>query len=91
LRHDETNVSLASALAALGPPDFPTVMGVLYCAPAESFETAVHDQIAAAGPSARKPDAADEILALLNAGDTWQVQNSFSRADRVGEGGFQGG
>jgi 2-oxoglutarate/2-oxoacid ferredoxin oxidoreductase subunit beta len=73
LRHDETNVHLASALAALGPPDFPTVMGVIYCAPAETYETAVHDQIAAAGPSARKPDPADEILALLNAGDTWQV------------------
>jgi 2-oxoglutarate/2-oxoacid ferredoxin oxidoreductase subunit beta len=73
LRHDETNVSLASALAALAPPDFPTVMGVIYCAPAETYEMAVHDQITAAGPSARKPDAADEILALLNAGDTWQV------------------
>jgi 2-oxoglutarate/2-oxoacid ferredoxin oxidoreductase subunit beta len=73
LRHDETNVLLAHALAALGPPDFPMVMGVLYCAPAETFEAAVHHQIAAAGPSARKPDPADDILALLHAGDTWQV------------------
>ena len=74
LRHDETNVLLAHALAALGPPDFPMVMGVLYCAPAETFEAAVHRQIAAAGPSARKPDPADDILALLHAGDTWEVR-----------------
>ena len=73
LRHDETNVILANALAALGPPDFPVVMGVLYCAPAETFETAVHAQITAAGPSARKPDPAADILALLHAGDNWQV------------------
>jgi 2-oxoglutarate/2-oxoacid ferredoxin oxidoreductase subunit beta len=74
LRHDETNVMLAGALAALGPPDFPTVMGVLYCAPGETFEAAVHDQITAAGPTARKPDPADDIMALLTAGDTWQVE-----------------
>jgi 2-oxoglutarate ferredoxin oxidoreductase subunit beta len=74
LRHDETNVALAAALVALGPPDFPMVMGVLYCAPAETFEAAVHAQIAAAGPSARRPDPADDILALLHAGDTWEVR-----------------
>jgi hypothetical protein len=27
----------------------------------------------AAGPSARKDDPADDILALLHAGDVWQV------------------
>jgi 2-oxoglutarate ferredoxin oxidoreductase subunit beta len=73
VRHDETNVMLANALAVLGPPDFPLVMGVLYCAASETFDTAVHQQIAAAGPSARKDDPAEDILSLLHAGDVWQV------------------
>jgi 2-oxoglutarate/2-oxoacid ferredoxin oxidoreductase subunit beta len=73
LRHDETNAVLANALATLGPPDFPMVMGVLYSAPGETFDHAVHEQIAAAGTSARKDDPVDDILSLLHAGDTWQV------------------
>jgi 2-oxoglutarate/2-oxoacid ferredoxin oxidoreductase subunit beta len=74
MRHDETNVMLANALAVLGPPDFPTVMGVLYCAPGETYDHAVTEQIAAAGPSLRKDDPADDIVSLLHAGDVWQVR-----------------
>jgi len=74
LKHDETNPMLATALAALGPPDFPTVMGVLYCVPGESFDRAVHAQIAGAGPSLRTDDPVSDVLAVLRDGDVWDVE-----------------
>ncbi|MED5517179.1 MAG: 2-oxoacid:ferredoxin oxidoreductase subunit beta, partial [Pseudomonadota bacterium] len=70
LIHDETNRPLAGLLAALGGPDFPTVVGVIYRAPAATFETAVLDQVADR-PSL---DSAErDIHALLTGGATWRV------------------
>ena len=70
LIHDETNRPLAGLLAALGGPDFPTVVGVIYRAPAATFETAVLDQVADR-PSL--DSAQRDIHALLTGGATWRV------------------
>ena len=70
LIHDETNRALAGLLAALGGPDFPTVVGVIYRAPAANFETAVLDQVADR-PSL--DSAQRDIHALLTGGATWRV------------------
>ena len=70
LIHDETNRSLAGLLAALGGPDFPTVVGVIYGAPAAAFETAVLDQVA------NRPSldsAQRDLHTLLTGGATWRV------------------
>ena len=70
LYHNESdpNPSLAYALAQLSPPDFPTPLGVFRAIEAESYEAAVHRQIAT---SRHQPMAAlDE---LLRQGDTWKV------------------
>ncbi len=69
LVHDETNRSLANLLVALQPPEFPVVLGVIYCDPAPSFESAVIAQTEAA--NAGKP--AGDLNALLQSGRTWTV------------------
>ncbi len=68
LVHDETNRLLGMALAALRPPLFPMVMGVIHCAPGDRFESACRAPDVPAGD-----DAAADIMALLHAGDTWTV------------------
>ncbi len=70
LVHDETNRLLANALAALEPPAFPVVMGVIYCDPAESYDKAVAAQVAER--MAAKPDA--DLGELLRGGATWTVE-----------------
>ncbi len=70
LVHDETNRILATALAAMGPPDLPTALGVIFCDPATSFGAAVQAQIAEA--KERRPKA--DLNALLRRGHTWQVE-----------------
>ncbi len=63
--HDETNRILATMLAGLRSPDFPTAVGVLYCNPTESYERDLH---------ARQPnDDSATIDELLHAGATWTV------------------
>ena len=62
------NPSLAYLLSQLGPPDFPTPLGVFRALEVESYDAAVHRQIA---ESRRRPGASlDE---LLRQGDTWEV------------------
>jgi len=68
--HDETNRSLAFLLAQLMPPDFPIVLGVLYCNPGPSYEQSVADQNAAAVAS----QAGADINSLLRSGHTWTVK-----------------
>lgn len=68
LEHDEKNRVLAGLLAALRPPKFPEVLGVIYCDPAQSYETAVAAQQATA--RAKGPGDLDK---LMRAGNTWQV------------------
>ena len=68
LVHDEKNRALASLLGGLHPPEFPEVLGVLYCDPAPTYEKVVHDQIRAA-QATTKPD----LGAVLRSGRTWTV------------------
>jgi 2-oxoglutarate ferredoxin oxidoreductase subunit beta len=68
LVHDEKNRTLALLLTGLKPPAFPEILGVIYCDPAASYETAVKaqdDAVRAKGPG--------DLDKLMRAGNTWQV------------------
>ncbi len=69
LVHDETNRQAAFMLAQMEPPKFPMAMGVLYCNPAPSYESAVMAQI----EDAKKRLPSADINALLRRGTTWTV------------------
>ena len=69
LVHDETNRSLAMLLATMQPPEFPVAMGVLYCDPSASYETAVHQQVT----ESIEKKGPGELNKLLNRGHTWTV------------------
>ncbi|MEQ1887741.1 MAG: 2-oxoacid:ferredoxin oxidoreductase subunit beta [Alphaproteobacteria bacterium] len=68
LVHDEKNRVLGGLLADLEAP-FPTAIGVIYCDPAESYETSAYAQIAVEKAKNPKPD----INKLLRSGNTWTV------------------
>lgn len=65
LVHDETDAMLATLLANLSGPQWPTPLGVLYCEPAPTFE-----QLRPAAPQKNSSD----LDALLQSGNTWQVE-----------------
>ena len=69
LCHDETSRVLAGLLGAMRNPDFPVAIGVLYCANAEAYDSAVYQQVDAARAAESKAD----INALLRSGATWTV------------------
>ena len=69
LVHDETDRMMATALAAMQPPEFPMALGVLYCDPAPSFGSLVSAQMDQAKASRPKAD----LNALLRRGSTWTV------------------
>ncbi len=69
LVHDETNRVLANLLGAMEHPEFPVAIGVLYCDPAETYDSAVHRQIA---ESVEKTPPTD-LNAMLRRGRTWTV------------------
>src|SRR3546814_9047999 len=66
LVHDETNRTLATMLATMQPPHFPVALGVIYCDPAPTYESAVSAQIEQARTKTPKGD----LNALLNSGHT---------------------
>lgn len=68
LVHDETNKMLANMLVAMNQPELPVALGVIYCDPAPSYETAVRGQVDAA-----KEKGLGDFDALLRAGNTWTV------------------
>ena len=70
LVHDQTNRALAGMLAEMEPPDLPVALGVLYHDPVESYEAAVHAQIAEAKSKAGETG----IDMLLRSGHTWTVE-----------------
>ena len=70
LVHDETNLALATMLAAMKPPDLPVALGVLYCDPAPSYERSVMAQIDEA--TSRMPSR--DLNGLLRQGHTWTVK-----------------
>ena len=68
LVHDEKNRMLAMMLTGLKPPAFPEVLGVIYCDPATSYESAVvaqEDAVKAKGPG--------DLDKLMRTGNTWAV------------------
>jgi 2-oxoglutarate ferredoxin oxidoreductase subunit beta len=68
LVHDERNRTLATLLAALRPPQFPEILGVIYRDPTQPYDSAVTQQQAAI--RAKSPANLDE---LMRSGNTWQV------------------
>ena len=70
LVHDETNQTMAWLLSQLGPPDFPTPIGVLRAVEAPAYESAVAAQYGEALARQGEPD----LQALLDSGDTWTVE-----------------
>ena len=68
LVHDETNKMIATLLAHMEPPAMPVALGVLYCAPGQSYDEGVGKLIRSHTPS-EKPD----FNKLLRAGRTWTV------------------
>ncbi len=65
LIHDETDHILATMLAKLPSPQFPTPLGVLYCQPGERFEQHYR------APTV--PDGAADLDKLFRQGYTWKV------------------
>jgi len=68
LVHNEKNRVMAHMLAGLRPPEFPEVLGVIYCDPAPSYETAMHDQDAQI-----RAKGAGDLDKLMRTGNTWTV------------------
>jgi 2-oxoglutarate ferredoxin oxidoreductase subunit beta len=69
LVHDEHNPALAYLISRLGPPEFPTPIGVFTAVSRPCYEDAVKAQIDAA-----RAKAAPDLAALFNRGDTWVVR-----------------
>jgi 2-oxoglutarate/2-oxoacid ferredoxin oxidoreductase subunit beta len=67
LVHDERDPTLAYLLSRMGPPDFPTPLGVFLALTRDTYEDALAGQLAASrGP-------APDLDALFARGDTWVV------------------
>ena len=69
LVHDERNPALAYLIARLGPPSFPTPLGVFTAVERPCYDEAITAQVAGA-----KTKAAPDLDALLNRGETWVVR-----------------
>ncbi|MEZ4455045.1 MAG: 2-oxoacid:ferredoxin oxidoreductase subunit beta [Gemmatimonadales bacterium] len=69
LVHDERNRTMATLLGSLHPPEFPQVIGVLYCVPGATYEDAVFAQV----DQAVKGPAPKDLNALMRTGRTWSV------------------
>jgi 2-oxoglutarate ferredoxin oxidoreductase subunit beta len=69
LVHDETNPALAYLLSRMGPPAFPTPIGVFTAVERPCYEEVLVAQVA----TARQKGRAD-VKALLNSGETWVVE-----------------
>jgi 2-oxoglutarate ferredoxin oxidoreductase subunit beta len=70
LLHDEHNPAVAFLLSRMGPPGFPTPLGVFYSDVRPTYETVANQQIEAARAKLGEGD----VDVLLNRGDTWVVQ-----------------
>lgn len=71
LIHDETNQAQAMFLATMVPPAFPLALGILYCAPAPSYDDRYRQQFTDFGDKAPGAD----LNALLRRGPTWTVDS----------------
>ena len=68
LVHDQTNPALAYLLARLGPPSFPTPIGVFTAVERPTYDADVARQVQAA-----KASGTADLAALFGRGDTWVV------------------
>lgn len=68
LRHDETDLTLATMLARMEGPDYPVAMGVIYCDPAPSYDQQFKD----AHPP--RPQSRKALQDALKSGYIWTVE-----------------
>ena len=71
LVHDETDKTIAQLLVDMPFGEFPIALGVIYCNPAPTFESAVVEQNRQAAAS--KPR---DLNLLLRKGETWSVDGA---------------
>ena len=69
LVHDQTSRPLAMLLAGMQPPEFPMALGVLYEDPQQSYEQAVHGQIAQ-----EKAAAKGGLREAILGANTWTIK-----------------
>ncbi len=69
LVHDETNVSLANALARMPHPQFPVALGVLYAKERPTYDDGLAEQRARADAKGGRGN----LQGLLESGNTWTV------------------
>jgi 2-oxoglutarate ferredoxin oxidoreductase subunit beta len=67
--HDETDPALGFLVSTMGPPDFPTPIGIFRAVERPTYESVVTEQIDAA----RARQGAGNLEELLQRGDTWTV------------------
>ncbi len=67
--HDEQNSTLAWLLAGMGPPNFPTPIGVLRAVSQPTYEVMMNDQEL----EITKKKGHGDLEKLLNSGETWTV------------------
>jgi len=68
--HDETDPALAFLLSQMGPPRFPTPVGVFHAVERATYEDSVKQQIL----SAKQKLGEGTLDALFTRGDTWTVR-----------------
>src|SRR5262249_28095459 len=73
--HDECDSTMAALLSRLGPPDFPTPIGILRAVERPTYEDGANAQIAAA----RERSPAD-LASLLRRGETGVVRGPDTTA-----------
>jgi 2-oxoglutarate ferredoxin oxidoreductase subunit beta len=69
LVHDERNPALAYLLSRMGPPEFPTPIGVFTVVDRPCYEEVMGAQVATA-----KAKSKADVRGLLNSGETWVVE-----------------
>jgi 2-oxoglutarate ferredoxin oxidoreductase subunit beta len=69
LVHDETNPALAYLLSRMGPPAFPTPIGVF-----TAVERPCYEEVLGAQVEAAKKKSKGDLRALLHSGETWVVE-----------------
>jgi 2-oxoglutarate ferredoxin oxidoreductase subunit beta len=67
--HDEQDPTLAYFLSHMGPPHFPTPVGVFRAVERPTYDRAMNEQITVA----RERQGEGDLDALLNGGETWEV------------------
>lgn len=72
LVHDETNHVLASMLAVMDDDALPVAIGVIYCAPGETYDAGMQ----AMKHAATEKSGGIDLKALMHQGHTWTVEGA---------------